>query len=339
MASIYDVARMAKVSTTTVSKVLSNTPYVSAPTKERVLDAMRELQYVPSLAARGLTGNRTYVLGLVIPYDPAFLFGDPFLLEIIQGVEAVANDHDYNLLLSVARQADQRSAYTRLLRTGYVDGAITYETFEGDEAAKKLEERGMPRVSIGYETKDRPLNRVHSDDWRGAYEAVKYLLSLGHRRIGIVSGPAKFMSAMDERMRGARTALAEYGLGLDSDLLTYGDFTLESGYRAALPLLEASNRPTGIFAMNDRMAAGIMRRAREYGLNIPNDLSLVGYDDVPLTILVEPPLTTIRQPGIELGRVATQKLFELINNEIQQFDPIVLPVELIIRGSTAPPPS
>lgn len=337
MATIYDVARRANVSTTTVSKVLSNTPYVSARTKERILEAMRDLHYAPSLAARGLTGNRTYVLGLVVPYDPDYLFGDPHLLEVIRGVEATANEYDYNLLLSVAHKSDQRSAYTRLLRTGYMDGAITVETFEGDEAAKEIEERGLPRVSVGYRIGPNPVNSVHSNDYLGAFEAVNHLLALGHRRIGVVSGPAHFMGAMDERMRGARDALANQQLELDPALVTYGDFTIESGYRAAIALLEAPERPTGIFAMNDRMAAGVMRQARENGLNIPADLSLVGFDDVPLTTLVEPPLTTIRQPSYELGKVAAQKLFEMINGDLQQFEPIVLPVELIVRGSTAPP--
>lgn len=337
MATIYDVAKRANVSTTTVSKVLSNTPYVSARTKERILEAMRDLHYAPSLAARGLTGSRTYVLGLVVPYDPDYLFGDPHLLEVIRGVEATANEYDYNLLLSVAHKSDQRSAYTRLLRTGYMDGAITVETFEGDEAAKEIEERGLPRVSVGYRIGPNPANSVHSNDYLGAFEAVSHLLALGHRRIGVVSGPPHFMGAMDERMRGVRDALASQQLELDPALVTYGDFTIESGYRAAIALLEASERPTGIFSMNDRMATGVMRRARENGLNIPADLSLVGFDDVPLTTLVEPPLTTIRQPSYELGKVAAQKLFEMINSDLQQFEPIVLPVELIIRGSTAPP--
>ena len=337
MANIYDVARRAQVSTATVSKVLSNTPYVSSQTKERVLEAVRELKYTPSLAARGLTRNRTFVLGLVIPYDPDDLFSDPFLLEVIRGVERSANDNDYNVLLSMAKKNDQRSAYTRLLRSGYIDGAVTVETFEGDEVARQLEEHGMPRVSIGYRDGAHPINSVHSDDYRGAFEAVDHLLKLGHRRIGIISGPAQFMGAMDERMRGAREALAAYDLQPDPALLTFGDFTVESGYRASQPLLQAQSRPTALFIMNDRMAAGAMRFARELGLNIPADLSVVGFDDVPLTVLVEPPLTTIRQPSVELGRVAAQQLFELINRTQTQFEPIVLPVELVIRGTTGVP--
>lgn len=337
MANIYDVARMAKVSTATVSKVLSNTPYVSAQTKERVLEAVRVLEYAPSLAARGLTGNRTYVLGLVIPYDPDHLFSDPFLLQVIRGVESVANDNDYTVLISMAKQSDPRSAYTRLARTGYVDGAVTVETFEGDVGGKVLEERGVARVSIGYRDGKKPPNSIHADDYRGAYEAITYLLQLGHRRIGIISGPAN-MGSMLERLHGATEALAAYGLSLDKNLVTYGDFSTESGYKAGTSLLDAAPRPTAIFAMNDRMAIGAIRRARELGLNIPADLSLIGFDDVPLTVAIEPALTTIRQPSVEMGRVAALKLFELINHNMAQFEPITLPVELIVRDSTCAPP-
>ena len=337
MANIYDVARRAQVSTATVSKVLSNTPYVSTQTRERVLEAVRELQYTPSLAARGLTRNRTFVMGLVIPYDPDYLFSDPFLLEVIRGVEQTANDNDYNVLLSMAKKNDQRSAYTRLMRSGYIDGVVTVETFEGDVIGRQLEEQGVPRVSIGYRDGDRPINVVHSDDYRGAYEAVSYLLKLGHRRIGIISGPAQFMGAMDERLRGARDALTAYDLKPDPSLLTFGDFTLESGYRASQPLLQAQPRPTALFVMNDRMATGVLRYAREIGLKVPRDLSVVGFDDVLLSASVEPPLTTIRQHSVELGQVAAQQLFELINRTRSHFEPIILPVELVIRGTTVPP--
>lgn len=336
MANIYDVAKLANVSTATVSKVLSNTPYVSSRTKERVLEAVRQLDYAPSLAARGLTQSRTYIIGLVIPYDPDYLFDDPYLLEVMRGVEGAALEQNYTVLLSMAKKADQRSAYTRLLRTGYVDGAITVETFEGDAAAQEMEARGMPRVSIGYRGGTHPVNCVHSNDYTGGYEATKHLLSLGHRRLGFISGPAHFMGATEERQRGTRDALKEFGLELENYPVVYGDFTLESGYAASIAMLEIAERPTAIFAMNDRMAAGVMRRAREVGLNLPGDLSVIGFDDISLAALLEPPLTTIRQPSVQMGRVALEKLYEVISLGTGDFEPLVLPVELILRGSTAP---
>ncbi len=343
MANIYDVAKQANVSIATVSKVLSNTPYVSVPTRERVLQAVRALDYTPSLAARALTGNRTYIVGLVIPYDPTYLFSDPFLMEEIRGVDDAVTSHDYNLLLSTAsrslavNQTNQQSAYARLLRTGYADGAITFETFEGDAPAHQLETAGLPRVSVGYAGQQAVANVVHSDDYAGSLELVRYLLQLGHRRIGVISGPANFMQAMNERLRGYQHALAAYQLESDPQLVAYGDFTSESGYVAAGQLLALQYRPTAIFAMNDRMAIGAMRRAQEMGLQIPTDLSVAGFDDVPLSVAIDPPLTTVRQNAFVMGHTAATLLFNLIENPTKTFDSVVLPTELIIRGSTAPP--
>jgi len=337
MATIYDVARRAKVSTATVSKVLSNTPYVSDTTKERVLEAVQELSYSPRLAARSLSGNRTFVIGLAIPYAPDYLFNDPFLLQVIRGVEEIANERDYNLLFSTALRSNPQSAYNRLLQHGYVDGVITLETAVGSEPSRKLEASGIARVTIGYPVSldaapNRLANAIHCDDYRGALEATQHLLALGHRHIGLISGPANFMMAIDERLRGYRDGLQAYNSPFQPELVAYGDFTLESGYSAAQKLLPLS--PTAIFSFNDRMAMGAMRYAREVGLSVPDQLSLVGFDDVDLAKATEPGLTTVRQPAVNLGQIAAQKLLSLIAHESEAFDEVVLPVELIIRGST-----
>src|SRR5262249_35266980 len=155
-------------------KVLSNTPYVSEQTKQRVLEAVRELGYSPSLVARSLTGNRTYVIGLYIPYEPNYLFNDPFLLQVIRGVEEIANERDYNLLFATARHSNPQSAYTRLLRTGYVDGLIILETVASEELEHKLTQSTLPRVAIGYPrpTKNetgQATGAIHSNDYAGAF--------------------------------------------------------------------------------------------------------------------------------------------------------------------------
>lgn len=344
MANIYDVARRAKVSTATVSKVLSNTPYVSDATKERVLQAVRELEYSPSLAARSLTGNRTFVIGLAIPYEPEYLFSDPFLLQVVRGVEEVANERDYNLLFSTANHSKIQNAYTRLLRTGYVDGVVVLETVATEELDRKLAESGMPHVAVGYPVPGQHgesyfANAIHSNDYSGALEATRHLLQLGHRRIGVISGPANFMIAMEERLRGYRDALAEYGVEFDPGLITHGDFTLESGYPAGKQLLNMQPRPTAIFSFNDRMAVGALRYVAELNLSVPGELSMIGFDDVEVARAANPPLTTIRQPAVELGHAAAQQLFSLINNEGAPFNEVVLPIEFITRGSTGPVPT
>ncbi|WP_161978046.1 LacI family DNA-binding transcriptional regulator [Dictyobacter kobayashii] len=337
MATIYDVARLAKVSKTTVSKVLSNTPYVSEETRKRVLEAMTQLQYSPNLAARGLKNNRKYVIGLIVPHHPYHLFHDPFILDIVLGVESTASSHDYSVLLFIPKPTDKQGVYDRFLRTGYVDGVVTLESHQGGIDDQVLDELGIPRVSAGYREDLKQINSVHSNDRLGAYQALSHLLTLGHRTIGIISGPQNFVVAVEERMRGARDALAEWSVELDPQLVAFGDFTVESGYQAAQKILGGARRPTAIFNMNDRMAAGVMHYARDHGLSIPRDLSLIGFDDIAIPTIVEPPLTTIHQYPEMIGQVATEHLFELINGEITIFPTIVLPVELIVRETTAPP--
>lgn len=344
MANIYDVAKLAKVSTATVSKVLSNTPYVSDETKKKVMNAVVDLGYSPSIAARSLTGNRRFVIGLAIPYEPNYLFRDPFLLEVIQGIEEIANEHDYNLLFSTARKTNPQGAYNRLLNKGYVDGVVILETVRGAELDEKLVESGIPRVSVGYTlTKsDNPAIKtpaIHANDYDGALQATRHLLSLGHRRIGVISGPANFMAAMDERYKGYYAALAEAGLKPNTGLVVHGDFTLESGILAGQKLLQVSPRPTAIFSFNDRMAVGAMRSARDLDLKIPHDLSIIGFDDVEVAQASDPPLTTIRQPAMGMGQAAARKLFALINNENDIRTETILPIELILRGSTGPAPT
>lgn len=339
MANIYDVARLASVSTATVSKVLSNTPYVSHKTRQKVLDAVDDLGYSPSIAARSLSGNRRFVIGLAIPYKPQYLFRDPFLLEIIQGIEEVANENDYNLLFTTARKTNPQGAYNRLLNKGYVDGVIILETVKGAELDKKLVESGIPRVAVGYSMNqnDNPevlTPAIHANDYDGAYQATRHLLGLGHRRIGVINGPANFMVAMEERYQGYRAALAEAGLEPAPELVVNGDFTLESGIAAGRRLLQFSPRPTAIFSFNDRMALGAMRSARELGLKIPTDLSIVGFDDVEVAQASDPPLTTVRQPAMRIGQAAARRLFELLNQNNTEHDPIVLPAELVLRATT-----
>ena len=340
MANIYDVAKRAKVSTATVSKVLSNTPYVSAETRERVLEAVRVLNYQPSLAARSLSGSRTFIIGLVIPYDPGYLFTDPFLLEVIRGIEQTAVDNDYNLLLSMANQnLNQSSAYNRILRSHYVDGAITLETHVVADIQAAIRQATFPWVSVGYPLPDLSVSSVHSDDYTGMLTIGRHLMALGHRRIAVINGAADLMSALDERMRGLTDALAEVGATLDPALVANGDFTVESGYSAAQTLLAQDPRPTAICAFNDRMAIGAMRRAREMGISVPGDLSVTGFDDVALAEVVDPPLTTIRQNSSAIGSSAATLLFERIGQgkKVAPPEDKVLPIAFIERASTAVP--
>jgi DNA-binding LacI/PurR family transcriptional regulator len=335
MTTIDEIARLARVSPATVSKVLNNRPYVSRATRERIEQVIAATGFVPSQRARWLGKRRSFILGLLIPYTSDQLFADPHLLEIMRGIEAEAITHEYNLLLSTAMAPPEAaSAFSRLLRGDVIDGAVVVETIHVQPFAETLGQQPHPWVVIGY-PRHSAVAAVHADDYGGALAAMGHLLALGHRRIGVISsGPGAY--ALEERLRGVASALAGAGLALDEGLLATGDLTIESGERGAHELFSRPEPPTAIFALNDRMALGALRAARERGLSVPGDLSVVGFDDIFLSALLAPALTTIRQPGYRLGAAAAAALFRLLNGE-PEARPDVIATELIVRGTTAPP--
>lgn len=337
-ATIYDVAKRAGVSTATVSKVLSNTPYVSEATRAKVLASIEELGYVPSLAARGLSKARTYLLALVIPYTSDYLYSDPHLLELIRGIEQETKARHYNILLSTGDRPTRGSVddsaigpYQRAVRSRYADGIIVVASSAFTGGGPKPLTQRIPAVGIGYHAVG-GRHTVHADDREGAAAATRHLLALGHRRIGVISAVPQ-ITALKRRLEGHQQALAEAGLAWEPQMLAWGDFTDGSGYRAAEQLLALPQRPTAIFAFNDRMAMGAIKRGREMGLAVPDDLSVVGFDDIPAAALADPPLTTVRQPALEMGATAARLLFDLIDGRPVDADEVMLPTELIVRAS------
>jgi DNA-binding LacI/PurR family transcriptional regulator len=333
MPTIDEIARLANVSPATVSKVVNNRPYVRAETRARIEQVIAETGFVPSQRARGLSQRRSSILGLLIPYTSDQLFADPHLLEIMRGIEAESNLHDYNLLLSTTHAAvDAASACVRLLRSDVIDGAVVVETLDVQPFTQALIEQASPWVMIGY-AGDGPVRSVHADDYGGALCATRHLLALGHRRVGVIgSSPRPF--AVDERLRGVREALAAAGCPFNEQLLAVGDFSIESGEQAGYALLSQPEPPSAIFALNDRMALGVIRAATALGLHVPADLSVVGFDDIALATLLSPPLTTVRQPGFAMGVAAARLLFAMLSGETPPSPPAI-PTELIIRGTTA----
>jgi DNA-binding LacI/PurR family transcriptional regulator len=334
MTTIYDIARRAHVSIATVSKVLSGRPYVSAKTRARVLDVVSELNYVPNAAARTLASERTGVIGVVITYDPHGLFSDPNLLQILYGIDTQVNHHDYALLLSTARSAEDRnSAFRRLLGARRVDGVLV-DTGRDDEGVDLLVEQGYPCVVLGYTSLDLPY--VHPDDYRGACLLTEHLLKLGHSRIGVIDGPSPSSLAMQARLRGHQDMLTEWGVPVVPEYKVYGTFHSVSGYAGAGELMKLDPPPTAIFAFNDRMALGAIQWLREHGDRVPEDISVAGFDDIAGAEQFDPPLTTIRQIPRDTGQRAASILFDLIAEQQIEQREVVLPVHLVERRSTAP---
>ncbi|HEX6289852.1 MAG TPA: LacI family DNA-binding transcriptional regulator [Herpetosiphonaceae bacterium] len=335
MATIDEVAARAGVARGTVSKVLSGTYYASARTRENVLRAAAELGYRPNLAARALSKGRTFVLGLLIPYDPDQLFADPHLLDIIRGVEAAASQRDYNVLLSTAYTPnDPSSAFSRVLRSSYVDGLIVIEGTNMALIGEQINQQRMPWVVSGYSVPGSNAPCVHADDQTTTARLAEYLLGLGHRRIGVINSEPR-PGSFDERLRGLRQALERQSLALDPALLACGDMSIESGYHAAARLLAASERPTAICALNDRMALGALQYARDHRVRVPDDLSITGFDDIGAAALSSPTLTTVHLPSYRAGQEAVQLLFHLMDGTEAPRE-VLVPTDLIVRGSTGP---
>ena len=332
MANLQDVAKRAGVSIATVSKVISNTPYVAEATRQRVLDAIQELGYRPNLAARALSSGKTHIVAVVFPYVYDALFKDPLVLAILEGIEGVLNAHKYNLLLSTPRLSEGRidESYFTLLESGYVDGLIAIDSVPLASVAQASQERKLPTVVIGYHAA--PMS-VRCDDYQGGILLMEHLLGLGHRQIGIISVPGTMNLAVNQRLRGMAQACAAGGIDFADLPLVEGDFSTQGGAQATERLLSQHPQLSALVCVNDRMALGAIQRLQQLGLRVPDDVSVVGYDNLAQGEFSSPSLTTINQHASTLGQSAAEMLFLALAG--QQPAPRVLAPTLVVRQSTA----
>lgn len=332
--TIYDVAKHAGVAVSTVSKVISGRHAVSDKTREKVLQAIEQLNFVPRMAARTLTSERTNLIAVVISHEPDTFFSDPYLHQILYGINIEITDRDCALLLSMPRSFDDRaSAYQRLLRGFRVDGVLV-ESGLGEEGATLLAERGYPCVVIGYSQHN--MACIYPDDYQGARTMTRHLTGLGHKQLGVITGPNFNERAWRARCDGVIDELKETGLELSAAALITGDFQSSSGYNGVAELMALPNPPTAVFAFNDRMAIGAIHWLREHGYRIPQDVSVAGFDDIADAARCDPSLTTIHINPVSVGQQATRMLFDYIEQGTLPLDEIVLPVEFIQRQSTGP---
>lgn len=334
MPTLEDVAKRAGVSTATVSKVLSNTPYFTEATRQKVMQAVEEIGYVPNLAARALSTGKTHIIAVVFPYVYDAIFKDPLVMSILEGIETEATAQGYNLLLSTprltAKGADKH--YKQLLQSGYIDGIIAIDNVPIASAAAPAHKRNIPTIVIGYHEAD---YFVRGDDHAGGTLLMNHVLELGHRDMGIVTVPEKMNLAVNERLRGLQSAAASAGLDYHTFPISYGDYSIESGAHATQSLLDSHPEITAIICLNDRMAMGAVQQAQVMGRDVPGHLTIVGYDNIPSAEIFTPALTTIDQHAPALGRTAAQMMFAALNGQTPES--AVLPVELKIRRSSAAP--
>jgi LacI family transcriptional regulator len=329
--TIQDIAARAGVSVTTVSRVLNGRPDVSEATRAAVLQHVEQTGYETNRNARGLVSGRSSLIGVTVPVVQAEYFG-----QLVAGVTEALYEHDLRVVLCPTRNEHDRelSLLARLMH-GTTDGAILIHPSETSDELLRTQQREYPLVVIDPPVSiDRSIPVVGSAHWSGGRVATEHLLELGHRRIAVITGPAQW-SASKERLAGYRSALQAAGLEPSPELECESDFTVEGGKRAAERLLLLQHRPTAIFALNDNMAVGVLHAARRRGIAVPEELSVVGVDDAGLAATVVPPLTTIRQPLQEMGRVAVSLLWRILQERQIEAAPILLSTQLIVRESTA----
>ncbi|SDN71917.1 transcriptional regulator, LacI family [Paenibacillus sp. yr247] len=328
--TIYDVAQAAGVSIATVSKVINETGRISDKTRKHVFSIMEQLNYQPSMVASALTGKSTYTIGLTLP-DLA----NPFFAEIARSVEDRGHEYGFSVFIcSTDNDPDKEVKYLSLLTQKRVDGIISATRIQNDQFLKKLIQQNIPIALITGEMPTLAVDTVMVDDYLGGYQAGNHLVELGHKRISILVEDMDNMSNR-ERIRGCKQAMANAGLHLDEHFVITGGFTVESGKSAMTNLLLLEERPTAVFACNDLLAIGAIRAAREHGMQLPADLSVVGFDNTILATLIDPPLTTIGQPIHEIGRQAVDLLVQEIKGEKLLKQRVVLLPELVLRNSSA----
>ncbi|RAK18255.1 LacI family transcriptional regulator [Anoxybacillus vitaminiphilus] len=325
MVTISDVAKLANVSTATVSRVLSNSGNVKKETTEKVLEAIQKLNYQPNILARQLRKLETKTILVVVPD-----ITNTFFSKVLRGIEHVAIENDYEVLLGdTGNNVERERGYLDILRQKKADGMILLtarleshllEEIAGEFpvvlACEYLEGSTIPTVSI--------------DNISSARKATEYLINLGHRRIGFISGPLNVILSRD-RLKGFRQAMAQHNIPIESFLVQEGDFSFESGYNMMMKFLALDQPPTAVFAANDEMAIGAIKAIKSKGLHVPDDISVVGFDDIKFSSIYEPALTTISQPMFEIGKKAMELLIKLINKDQLEKNQYILEDQLVIR--------
>jgi DNA-binding LacI/PurR family transcriptional regulator len=339
--TVVDIAKLAGVAPMTVSRVINDSGYVSAELREKVQRVVDKLEYHPNALARGLKSQRSHVIGILAPD-----IQNPFSAELAGNIQDVLLESGYTSFLSTTEQSSKRElAALRAFFDHRVAGIVvaTRETEAGDEELERFTRRGLPIVLVGRSSGPSSISRVTADHWKGAYDAVEHLISLGHKHIGYIGGSPGAAGRL-RRFQGYCEAMRAHSLEVRDEWIAGPDAEFgpgysrqADGYAAMEHLLSLTERPTAVFARNDFTAMGAMSAARDRGVSIPNDIAIAGFDNVPQSAFTTPPLTTVAQSTAEQGRAAARMLLARIENPAPapaESETLCLDCRLIVRGST-----
>ncbi|GAB1806144.1 MULTISPECIES: LacI family DNA-binding transcriptional regulator [Priestia] len=330
MPTIYDVAKLSGLSKTTVSRVINNHSYVSEEKKNLVLKAMKELNYTPNPSARKLRGQVTTTIGVIVPR-----IVNPFFSYLVDSIEQVAYKNGYHVLIFQSNEDKEKElAFLNLLKTKQVDGIIM-TSIENDWSIIEPFTESGPILLCNEYVNNANVPIVRLDQYKGAYIGVKHLLEKGHRKIGYCTGGLFAEEGKDkDRNQGYQKALQEAGIEPDPKWIFVNQHSIEDGKQVVKKILSMEDRPTAIFTGSDEIAGGMMIEAKECDLKIPNDLAIIGFDDQPLAQMLDPKLTTIRQPIDQMGVKAMETLIDMLNDSEVKVETFELPIELVVRSST-----
>ncbi|MHC5258530.1 LacI family DNA-binding transcriptional regulator [Streptomyces sp. UC4497] len=340
--TLEEVAARAGVGRGTVSRVINGSPRVSDRTRAAVEEAVAELGYVPNTAARALAANRSDSIAVVVPEAESRFFSEPYFSGMVGGVGLALAETNLQLLLTFARGEREQDRLATYLAAHRVDGVLLVSVHSDDPLADRLIQMDIPTVISGPRSADEPLPSVDTDNYAGARSAVEHLVSKGRRSVAIIAGPLDVYGAQ-RRLAGYQDELAASGISYDEKLVAYGDFTEEGGRRCMEELLERGTGLDAVFACSDLMASGARQVLREAGRRIPEDVSLVGFDDSVIARHMEPGLTSVRQPTLDMGRAMTELLLDEIalaaegkRSSVRRGTQrhLVLPTELMVRASS-----
>ncbi|WP_127531498.1 LacI family DNA-binding transcriptional regulator [Paenibacillus kobensis] len=334
MVTIKDIAKLAGVSPSTVSRVVSNHPRISLDTSRKVKQIMEELGYHPNIMAKSLVSKTTQTLAILLPRPAEELFQNFFFGELLRGILTVANRSGYDTLLTTATgEHDEIESVARLVRGRRVDGIILLSSRVNDPIVAYLAQSEFPFVLIGSCQAHPDILSVDNDNTQAAFDATQHLIAQGHERIGFVSGPAN-LTVSNDRLHGYQKALEAYRLPIRSEWIVEGEFLQESGYRAMSLIMSLPERPTALVVIDDVVAFGVLRGLTELGYKVPDDISLVSFNNIALSELASPPISSIDIGTYQLGYTAAQALIRDVQEQPVQTARMVIPHRLMIRESS-----
>lgn len=333
--TINDIAKVAKVSPSTVSRVIANNPKISLATREKVFKIMKEMNYHPNIIARSLANRSTKIIGALLPGMAEQAFQHPFFPEVLRGISSVAYKKGYHILLaSMGDGEDEKESIRDSVDGGITEGVILLASKVNDIVISELDKGKIPFVVVGKPENELEMNWVDNNNVTIGYEVTRHLLGLGLRQIAFIGVSPQYIVTVD-RLTGYKKALAESGIPIDNRLIVESKFNNDNGYDL-MKQLWARNLPiSAVFACDDFLAFGVIRYLQEMGRRIPDDIAVAGINNVPLSQFSHPPLTTVEINAFTLGAKAFELLLGAVQSEVQSYNRAIVPAQLVIRESTS----